>query len=78
MLQVSFSQGMGVGGIGDRVSKKTYYVSLKFLRNFLDPEKIEPIVVNILKKGSLKPRQKLALETFLECYRNPDKYIKYQ
>ncbi len=78
MLQVSLSHGLGVGGIGDRVSKKTYYVSLKFLKNFLDPEKVEPIVADILKKASLQPRQKLALETFLECYRNPEKYIRYQ
>jgi len=77
MLQVRFSHGLGIGGLGDRVSQKTYYINLKYLREFIDPERIEPLVVKILKNKDLEPRQKLALETFLDCYRNPEKYERY-
>jgi predicted KAP-like P-loop ATPase len=77
MLQVSYSHGLGLGGLGDRVSKKTYYINLKYMKEFIDPDKIEPTVGKLLKNNRLEPRQKLALETFLDCYRNPDKYDRY-
>jgi len=72
MLGVTFSQGMGLFGLGDRVPRRSYKIDLKFVREFVDPKEIYPIVSNALKGSTLSARERTALETFLQELEKPD------
>jgi predicted KAP-like P-loop ATPase len=63
-LSVGHSQAMGFAGLGDRVARRTYRVSLKFLRRVIDPDAVRPIVKFLLSQKELSERERLALETF--------------
>jgi hypothetical protein len=72
MLGVTFSQGMGLFGLGDRVPRRSYKIDLKFVREFVDPKEIYPIVSNALEGSTLSARERTALETFLQELEKPD------
>jgi len=72
MLGVTFSQGMGLFGLGDRVPRRSYRIDLKFVGEFVDPAEIKPIVSNALKGSTLSARERTALETFLKELEKPD------
>jgi hypothetical protein len=72
MVSVTLSQGMGLFGLGDRVPRRAYRIDLNFVRQFVDPAEIKPIVSNALKGSTLSARERTALETFLKELEKPD------
>jgi hypothetical protein len=72
LVGVVFTQGMGwSAGTGDHVAKRSYRINLEFLRTFLSPEEIEPIVVQILEQRKLSDRERRALNVFLDALKTP-------
>lgn len=72
LVGLVLTQGIGwSAGTGDRVAKRSYRINLEFLRTFLSPEDIEPIVVQILEQRKLSDRERRALNVFLDASKNP-------
>jgi len=71
-LGITFSAGIGFFGLGDRVAKREYRIDLKFIKEFVELDKIKPIVEAALQEGNLSDRERLALETFLKELEHPE------
>jgi predicted KAP-like P-loop ATPase len=65
-LGVSFSAGMGMFGLGDRVAKREYRIDLNFIEEFVELNETKQIIEKTLQKGNFSDRERLAMETFLK------------
>ncbi len=65
-----WSQNLGFDGLGDRVAKKIYKVSLKRLDNLIDVKKFLNRLEEIEKNDKLDKKIKKNVQIFLDAYRD--------
>ncbi len=64
LLESMLQTGM-VQSVTDRVSRKKFSVNLAFVREFANPDDLEPRVRRILETAKITERQDCALREFL-------------
>lgn len=68
LVQESWSHGMGgFGFLGDRVARKTEYVSMKPIAEMLDVERLRDRAANMLGSGGITAEQESSLRRFLNA-----------
>ena len=68
-ISVAWTQGMGFGGMGDRVARPVTKVNLKAYEDILDTARLETRVAEVRSRPGLDPGQKQKLDVFAEAPR---------
>lgn len=69
----SWSQGMGINGLGDRVARRNVRAAIQGLETIIDKERFRARVEALAASTSLQPEELETIGVFLEAWRRHDK-----